>query len=80
MKQNSIVQSLLEANHDVCSPHGGAAKTHRRKLQIIQNKIIRMIKNAPWRTRIATLHEGTNIEPIEEFIYRLKDNSTLDLN
>lgn len=51
-----------------------AAKTHLRKLQVIQNKILRMILDAPWWTRTTTLHENTELEMIADFIQRLTDN------
>lgn len=50
------------------------AKTHRRKMQTCQNKILRMIFNSPMFTRNADLHEDAEIESVEDFVTRLKDN------
>lgn len=51
-----------------------AAKTHISKLQVVQNKILRMILDAPWRTRVSSMHEELQIETITEFISRLRDS------
>jgi hypothetical protein len=37
------------------------APTHKNKLQIIQNKCLKIIKNRHWRYSTNTLHEETNI-------------------
>lgn len=50
------------------------AKSHIQKLQVAQNKILRIIMNAPRYTRTADLHEELNIERIDELIDRLSDN------
>lgn len=51
-----------------------AAPSHMKRLQIAQNKLLRMILNANRYTRIADLHETANIEMISDFINRLSDN------
>jgi hypothetical protein len=44
-----------------------AAKTNMKRLQIIQNKIIKICINVPWFTSTDFIHEITNIETIQEF-------------
>lgn len=51
-----------------------AAKTHIKKLQVIQNKLLRMILDASWGTSTSSLHEHLEIETIVEFMQRLTDN------
>lgn len=51
-----------------------AAKSHKKRLQVVQNKTIRMITNAPWWTRTHELHEETSIDMIDEYLQRLNDN------
>lgn len=43
------------------------AATHRRKLQIIQNKCLKIIMNRHWRFSTAALHEETGVPLIEDF-------------
>lgn len=49
----------------------GAAQSNLKKLQICQNKYLRIIMNRPRYTRIAELHELLRIETIPEFLNRL---------
>jgi hypothetical protein len=56
-----------------CPIFANAAKTHLNKLQVLQNKNLRMVLNAPFRTRIQTLHKKTNMPTINEFITKLTD-------
>jgi hypothetical protein len=56
-----------------CPVFANAAKTHLNKLQVLQNKNLRMVLNAPFRTRIKTLHKKTNMPTISEFITKLTD-------
>ncbi|GBO43772.1 hypothetical protein AVEN_213248-1 [Araneus ventricosus] len=41
------------------------AKTHRRKIQILQNKILLIMTNAPWFVRNDVIHKDLKIEMIE---------------
>jgi Reverse transcriptase (RNA-dependent DNA polymerase)/Endonuclease-reverse transcriptase len=50
---------------------GGADKRHIRKLQIVQNKVLRIIAKAPRGTRNDTLHSELNVEPIIVFAKKL---------
>lgn len=44
------------------------AKTHFQKLQILQNKCLRMALNAHYYTKVSTLHEQTKVPTIMDFI------------
>lgn len=57
-----------------CPVFANCAKTHMRKLQVTQNKCLRMALNAPFRTRIATLHELANVPTVVEFVDKLTGN------
>ncbi len=48
-----------------------AAKTHLQKIQITQNKILKMILNAPWRTKTTKIHQQSNVPLIHEFLTKL---------
>lgn len=48
-----------------------AAKTHTKKLQIIQNKCLKIIYNKHWRYSTDLLHRHTGYEKINEFINRI---------
>lgn len=56
-----IVSPMLEYASPIWR---GCAKTHIRKLQVVQNKFLRMILKKPPRTRITELHRLANIEPL----------------
>jgi Reverse transcriptase (RNA-dependent DNA polymerase) len=45
-----------------------SAWTHRKKLQIIQNKTLKIINNLPWRFSTAELHNLTNYQLLDNFI------------
>lgn len=54
-----------------CPIFSHAAKTHLNKLQVLQNKCLRMVLNARYRTRISTLHRRSKIPTISSFISKL---------
>jgi hypothetical protein len=56
-----------------CPVFANTAKTHIRKLQIAQNKNLRMVLSAPFRTHIHLLHSKTRIPKIETFIAKLTE-------
>jgi hypothetical protein len=56
-----------------CPVFANAAKTHLNKLQVLQNKNLRMVLNAPFRTRIQTLHKKASMPTISEFITKLTE-------
>ena len=57
-----------------CPVFSNCAKTHISKLQTIQNKCLRMVLNAPYRTKISILHKLCNLPTISEFIDKLSEN------
>lgn len=44
------------------------AYTHKRKIQIVQNKALKMILDLPWYTRTVEVHEQAGLEMIEQRI------------
>ena len=48
-----------------------AAKTIVQKLQVAQNKVLRLATNSKWRTRIATIHELAQADTVPDYINRL---------
>lgn len=50
-----------------------AAKTHLRRLQVIQNKCLKIINGKHWRYPTTLLHEETGYEPINAFIAQLNE-------
>jgi hypothetical protein len=57
-----------------CPVFANAAKTHIQKLQVAQNKNLRMALSARYCTRIHLLHERSNIPLIREYISKLTEN------
>ena len=57
-----------------CPVWGHAAKTHIKKLQIIQNKILYMATKLPRVTPLRTLHREANVEMISEHIRQSTNN------
>ncbi|GBO44763.1 putative RNA-directed DNA polymerase from transposon BS [Araneus ventricosus] len=53
---------------------GLAAFSHRKKAQIQQNKILRIIVNAAWYVRNSVIHNDLKIQTIDEFIKDLSRN------
>ncbi|GFU36339.1 putative RNA-directed DNA polymerase from transposon X-element [Trichonephila clavipes] len=53
---------------------GTAAATHMKKIQVIQNKILRVMTNAPWYVRNDVIHNDLHMEPISNYITRLSRN------
>lgn len=47
---------------------GYAARSHVQKLQVVQNKVLRMAFDAPWFVSNETLHNDSQMVTIEEFI------------
>ncbi|GFW58799.1 RNA-directed DNA polymerase from mobile element jockey [Trichonephila clavipes] len=50
---------------------GAAATTHMKKIQVIQNKILRVMTNAPWYVRNDVIHNDLHMEPITNYITKL---------
>ncbi|GFT18757.1 RNA-directed DNA polymerase from mobile element jockey [Trichonephila clavipes] len=51
-----------------------AATTHMKKIQVIQNKILRVMTNAPWYVRNDVIHNDLHMEPITNYITKLSRN------
>ncbi|GFY22620.1 RNA-directed DNA polymerase from mobile element jockey [Trichonephila clavipes] len=50
---------------------GAAAATHMKKIQVILNKILRVMTNAPWYVRNDVIHNNLHMEPISNYITKL---------
>lgn len=57
-----------------CPCFANTAKTHIQKLQVAQNKYLRMVLNSKYRTRIQILHKKTKIPSIQKFINKLTES------
>lgn len=57
-----------------CPVFNNCPVTHFRRLQIQQNKVLRMATNAPWFTRNDDMHDETNIPFIRDFIDKLTES------
>ncbi|GFX41378.1 probable RNA-directed DNA polymerase from transposon X-element [Trichonephila clavipes] len=53
---------------------GAAAATHMKKIQVMQNKILRVMTNAPWYVRNDVIHNDLQMEPIANYITKLSRN------
>ncbi|GFT94468.1 RNA-directed DNA polymerase from mobile element jockey [Trichonephila clavipes] len=53
---------------------GAAAATHMKKIQVMQNKILRVMTNAPWYVRNDVIHNDLQMEPISNYITKLSRN------
>jgi len=51
-----------------CPVWGKCATTHINKIQIFQNKVLRIITNAPWSIRNGNLHKDLQIQEIIDHI------------
>jgi hypothetical protein len=57
-----------------CLVWGKYATTHISKIQIYQNKVLRIIANAPWFIRNINLHKDLQIQEIIDNIITLSKN------
>lgn len=60
-----------------CPVWGVCAKTHIQKLQVFQNKLLKMMLNLPWHFSTKYLHENNNISLIHPRIQSLTDRFKL---
>lgn len=63
-----------------CPATKGIAKTHLKKLQVVQNKMLRMILNAEFYEKTTNLHEIAKVPLINDYIDKLCDKFLLSLN
>lgn len=57
-----------------CPLFSSIARSHLLKLQRLQNKILKMIFDLPWHTPTITLHEENDIELVDNFTSRIREN------
>jgi hypothetical protein len=57
-----------------CPIFANCAECHFRKLQIQQNKILRMALNADFFTKNIEIHKKTNIPTVREFVDKISSN------
>lgn len=57
-----------------CPIFANCAERHFKKLQIQQNKILRMALNADWFTRTSDLHKMAKVPTIREYVNKITDN------
>jgi hypothetical protein len=57
-----------------CPVFANAAKTHIQKIQVAQNKCLRMALSAPYKKKISSLHKNANIPTVKEFVAKLTKN------
>lgn len=53
------------------------ATTHKKRLQVAQNKVIKIILGVPTRTPTDEIHDTCKLERINDFMKRLTDNFVL---
>jgi hypothetical protein len=58
----------------------GIAATHIKKMQIAQNKALKMIHNRAWYTSTAELHRISNVPTIADYIDKLTEKFESKLN
>ena len=57
-----------------CPAWGDCAAMHLKKLQIMQNKILKMALDLPWYYSTKRLHERANVSEIQNRIQMLNEN------
>jgi hypothetical protein len=56
-----------------CPVWANLAACHLKKIQTLQNKILRMVLSAKYSTKITKLHNKAKIAPIQEVIKKITD-------
>jgi len=51
-----------------CMAFSQLAKTHRKKLQTFQNKVLRRLTTAPWFIRNSNIHKDLKIPRVKDFL------------
>jgi Reverse transcriptase (RNA-dependent DNA polymerase) len=57
-----------------CPVFANCADCHMRRLQVLQNKCLKIVLNARFRTRISLLHAKTGIPTIKSFVDKLTES------
>lgn len=65
MLYRSLIRSLLLY---ACEVWGNTCKTNKKKLQVLQNRVLRIAVDAPWFMRNHQLHQELGMPTIEECI------------
>lgn len=73
----SLIRPLLMYG---CTVWGNASKTNLNKIQILQNKVLRIAVDAPWFITNEQLHRELGILTVREHIKKLTQNFHLNLN
>jgi hypothetical protein len=63
-----------------CPAFESMAKTHLRKLQVLQNKFLRIVLNKTIYDRITDLHAEAKIPLIEDYVRKLQTNFNIRLS
>lgn len=66
-------QIIAPAIHYAAPVWESCAQTHKNKLQVAQNRALRMILDRPYDTRISDLHEEANIAKLDVRILDIKN-------
>ncbi|GFW93871.1 RNA-directed DNA polymerase from mobile element jockey [Trichonephila clavipes] len=75
--ENEVIlykQILCSVIMYACPIWSALAPTHTKRIQVIQNKILQIITNAPWFVRNITIHHDLQMEPIDNYITRTARN------
>ncbi|KAL9702246.1 hypothetical protein quinque_005764 [Culex quinquefasciatus] len=68
----AIVKSVVAPVVNYAMPvWGKCAETHKRKLQVVQNRLLKIVLNAPFDTRTSELHRVSGCKTIQQ---RLEDS------
>lgn len=62
-----------------CTIFQGAARSHIKKLQVLQNKALKMCLNLPWHTRTSDVHDHAVIEMVPDYFDRIATKFLLQL-
>ena len=57
-----------------CPVFVNMAETHYKRLQILQNKTLKMMINLPWRYATTILQEDANMETVHQYLGKLTTN------
>jgi hypothetical protein len=57
-----------------CPIYGSAAATNLKRLQIAQNKVLKMCQNLHWRTNTDNVHKLAGVEKVNEHILKLTES------
>lgn len=74
-----LFKTIFRPTFTYASPiWSNCAKTHLNRIQIHQNKILKIMLGLPRRTPTITLHDDTNLELVQNYVIRMRDRFTLN--